>query len=247
MNWREAVAEALQRYSSRHATKYIRRQELIQEELDRIIQDTDSHGETPHQTLSRILQELRDAGELYFLGDGNYVLATEPISIEQEDLPLEALDLAVEHNNLRLGILPAADQKALARRRLGQQKLRDQTLINYAHQCALCDINDSRLLIAGHILRWADSPETRGDLRNLVCMCRLHDALFEEGYFSLADDYRIIRKPSLGSQMILLVLKHTHAFRPPSYFPPAIEYLRGHRVRTGLQTDAQGYRSLGAP
>ena len=41
--------------------------------MDRIIADTRSNGATPEQTLSRVLQELRDAKEIEFIDDhGTY-------------------------------------------------------------------------------------------------------------------------------------------------------------------------------
>jgi DNA-binding transcriptional ArsR family regulator len=51
------------------------RQDLRDAELDRIISETGSEGETPHQTLSRELQQLRDAGVLEIVDDrGTYRL-----------------------------------------------------------------------------------------------------------------------------------------------------------------------------
>lgn len=43
------------------------RQRLITEELESIIQDTNSKGRTLDQTLSRVLQDLRDEGFLTFM------------------------------------------------------------------------------------------------------------------------------------------------------------------------------------
>lgn len=48
------------------------RQELIRDELDRIIEETRSAGRTPDYTLSRVLQELRDDGQIEFLAPGEY-------------------------------------------------------------------------------------------------------------------------------------------------------------------------------
>ena len=48
---------------------------LKDEELDRVISDTDSKGRTPSQTMSRVLQELRDQGIIEFLDNhGTYRL-----------------------------------------------------------------------------------------------------------------------------------------------------------------------------
>jgi hypothetical protein len=234
MIWRDAVLEALRRYSVRHSTKNIDRQSLINEDLDWIISQTSSIGETPSQTLSRVLQELRDEGILFFLTPGTYLLLESPISAEAEDLPEGALEFAAQNNKLTIGILPTSDELALARRRRGQEKIRRVTLENYHRQCALCDVRDIAMLIAGHIARWTDDMEGRGDLTNLICMCKFHDALFESGYFSLANNYEILKKPEGMSKTINYLLRQTEVFRAPTAYPPAASYLTKHRIRSGF-------------
>jgi len=185
--------------------------------------------------LSRELQELRDAGVLDFLGDGEYVLLDAPIHVETEPLPDDAIDLAIRHNRLRIGIVEADDEETMSRRRRGQARIRELTLRIYGNQCASCDIKDGRLLVASHISRWADDPCGRGDLSNVICQCRFHDALFECGYFSMSDDYAILRASGSASQMVTLVLSRTTTFREPQTNPPASDYLRKHRLRTGIE------------
>jgi putative restriction endonuclease len=72
--WSQAVEDAVRRYVARTGSFVFTRQVLIQTELDRIIIDTGSTGATPHQTLSRELQNLRNVGVLEFLGEGSYRL-----------------------------------------------------------------------------------------------------------------------------------------------------------------------------
>ena len=75
LTWIEAVSNAIDRLTSRHGSKNFDRQGLIDEELAQIITDTNCRGRTPDQTLSAILQDLRNAGEILFLDDkGNYRL-----------------------------------------------------------------------------------------------------------------------------------------------------------------------------
>jgi hypothetical protein len=51
------------------------RNSVIPPELNRIVSETGSEGATPHQTLSRELQQLRDAGVIEFVDDrGTYRL-----------------------------------------------------------------------------------------------------------------------------------------------------------------------------
>lgn len=74
-DWSEVVEEAVRRHVDTTGDQVFTRQELRDAELDRIISETGSEGETPHQTLSRELQQLRDAGVLEFVDDqGTYRL-----------------------------------------------------------------------------------------------------------------------------------------------------------------------------
>ncbi|HDS01450.1 MAG TPA: hypothetical protein ENO22_00195 [candidate division Zixibacteria bacterium] len=73
MFWKNAVLDALRRYSERHNTNTVIRSKLIREEIGNIVKDTRSKGRTPEQTLSRIMQELRDDGYVHFVDDdGTY-------------------------------------------------------------------------------------------------------------------------------------------------------------------------------
>jgi putative restriction endonuclease len=71
-NWSDAVADAVRRHVARTGSLVFTRQALIDSELDAIVVETGSTGVTPHQTLSRELQQLRDAGVIEFLEHGTY-------------------------------------------------------------------------------------------------------------------------------------------------------------------------------
>ncbi len=74
-DWQIAVLNAIHRLCQRHGSTTFTRQELISEELTTIIEETDSAGATPAQTLSRVLQELRDIGMIEFVDNrGTYRL-----------------------------------------------------------------------------------------------------------------------------------------------------------------------------
>jgi len=72
MTWQESVASAIQRLTSRTGNKIFTRQELLDSEIGQIVMETGSTGETPEQTLSRILQELRSQGMIDFESPGVY-------------------------------------------------------------------------------------------------------------------------------------------------------------------------------
>src|SRR6516165_6286931 len=132
IRWREAVLFSLQSFRQRHATRMIARQDFITEELPRIISATGSTGRTPHQTLSRVLQELRDEGLVDFLGNGNYFLQDTAIDIDEEDFTDEAIELAIRAQRLILRDVETATTAVLARRRRGQDRLRHLSLEQYS-------------------------------------------------------------------------------------------------------------------
>jgi hypothetical protein len=74
-DWSEVVEEAVRRHVDSTGDLEFTRQELFDAELNRIIGETASEGVTPHKTLDRELQQLRDAGVLEFVDDrGTYRL-----------------------------------------------------------------------------------------------------------------------------------------------------------------------------
>lgn len=77
-SWSEAVEAAVRRHVARTGSRIFSRHALIDAELDAIVADTGSAGATPHQTLSRELQQLRDAGIIEFIDQGSYRLLDAP-------------------------------------------------------------------------------------------------------------------------------------------------------------------------
>ena len=73
--WTDAVVAAVRRLAARSPDGEFTRQALLDNEMDRIVADAGSEGATPHQTMSRELQELRDAGVIAFVDNrGTYRL-----------------------------------------------------------------------------------------------------------------------------------------------------------------------------
>jgi len=159
----------------------------------------------------------------------------EVIDVESQDLPDEVIDRAIREARLRMGRVPTDSAVTLARQRRGQERLRRLTLLNYDSMCALCDVNVPALLVTSHIVGWAEAPEARGMLSNVICLCQFHDVLFEQGYWSLADDFTLRRKSPLRSRTIASLLDSALRFRRPHDHPPAASFLRQHRLRWGLE------------
>ena len=74
MTWKDSLRKAICRRCEHNGTDHFTREQLIQWELPTIRSENEITGKTPAQTLSRELQDLRDLGEIEFLGRGNYKL-----------------------------------------------------------------------------------------------------------------------------------------------------------------------------
>ncbi len=159
-----------------------------------------------------------------------------PIDVEAQDWSDEELEKAFREGRLRFpdGEVETSTATAASRRRRGQDKLRELTLKNYGSTCALCDVRDTNLLRTSHIIGWSERADTRGFLKNAVCLCSFHDALFENGYWSLSDDLGVVLRSAIESATIEALLPTTCSFRRPTSHPPAPEYVRHHRTRHGL-------------
>lgn len=73
--WKEAVQAAILRRVAAKGSPEFSRTDIIENELSMIVEDVGSKGDTPEQTLSRVLQELRQAEVIEFLDNqGSYRL-----------------------------------------------------------------------------------------------------------------------------------------------------------------------------
>jgi hypothetical protein len=234
VNWEDALHAAIQRYVSRHKSARFTRQAILSEELDQIIADTGTPGRTPGQTLSRTLQLLRDRRLVDFVNnDGIYLYLGNDIVVEDQELGDNLIDAAIQANKLLLGTVATASEIGKARCRKGQSRLRALAIQNYHFQCALCDVSERSFLVASHIVRWADDDKARGCLSNVLCLCKIHDALFESGYISLADDLKVLRRVGVKSSTIATLLDQVTAFKVTPRIVPDSRYLQRHRERTG--------------
>jgi len=230
--WRDAVLDAVTRQARGEPGEVVARQTLIADELDRVMRETGSQGLTPHQTLSRVLQGLRDEGLIEFMREGSDRLVHAPVDVELRDLSDDDIDAAIQRRLLRIGQVDTGEAICEARRRRGQDRVRALTLKGYGQRCALCDIDERPLLVASHIVPWAVAPDARGDLANVICRCQY--PLFECGYWSLSDELTIVHRTRIRSAMIRSLLAPDVAYRRPVAYPPDAEFGRWHRERHSL-------------
>jgi predicted restriction endonuclease len=170
------------------------------------------------------------------LGDGRYLFLDTPLDITStiDGITDETIEDVVRANKLLLPTVETGDMIRSQRVRKGQQAVRKQTLTQYHGRCALCDIQENNFLIASHIIGWAEREDSRGDLKNVICLCRFHDPLFEQGYLSLSDSFEVLKKRQPNQSLLVYVLDRTTHFTLPTLYTPHAEYLSFHRQKNGF-------------
>ena len=88
---------------------------------------------------------------------------------------------------------------ALTKQRRGQDYFRDIVLNNYDNRCGITGLPVRELLIASHILPWRDHEADRLNVRNGICLNRLHDAAFDQGLIGFDNELRMILSSRLKS------------------------------------------------
>lgn len=158
---------------------------------------------------------------------------------KQEAQELGVLKISKTIQDYERGIKEGAKfSKQVVKSRTFQQVFRELTLENYEEMCAVCDVDDPSLLIAGHIVPVKEDPDIATDLSNGICLCVLHDVAFEKGFFAISDQYIILvpdwfktKSDVLDSMISKLKGKK---IRLPVQKPPKKAYVRRHRERHGF-------------
>jgi hypothetical protein len=127
------------------------------------------------------------------------------------------------------------------KQRRGQDYFREIVLNNYANRCAVTGLPIRELLIASHILPWSSNEGQRLDVRNGICLNRLHDAAFDQGLISFDDELRMILSNKLRFQLPQqAIFNHFEAYDrtslelPDDALPPDLAFLSGHRNLFGF-------------
>lgn len=128
------------------------------------------------------------------------------------------------------------EQMSQVKVRRGQQFFRQMILNVFDSRCCITGIAVRELLVASHILPWGEFPKERLNPENGLCLSRLHDAAFDQGFIALDDDYRLLLsrdlrahlpQPSLEQNFVAFAGQPIHLL--PDAPAPKRDFLRYHR------------------
>lgn len=85
--------------------------------------------------------------------------------------------------------------------RRGQDFFREAVLNNFDGRCGVSQLAIRELLVASHIIPWANHPFERLNVRNGLCLSRIHDSAFDQGLIAFDDSLQLVLSKRLRSQL----------------------------------------------
>lgn len=112
------------------------------------------------------------------------------------------------------------EREAVIKQRVNQNVFRSMVLSNYEERCAISGINITELLVASHIVPWAESTsQQKLNPENGICLSALYDKAFDRGLITISpDDFTV----SLSSALL--------EYESQDYFEKFFSCIRGKEL-----------------
>lgn len=133
---------------------------------------------------------------------------------------------------------PSGPTEVLANVKLrrGQEYFRDAVLNNFGGRCGITQLAVRELLVASHILPWGNHPAQRLNVRNGLCLSRLHDAAFDRGLITFNTKLQLVLSARLKALLPQrMIAENFGAYAgetmqlPNDAAMPELEFLVTHR------------------
>ena len=135
-----------------------------------------------------------------FIGDRERLLyESERILAEREGTTVER-KYEEEIRDIPQGVVGETKIREV-KTRVNQNVFRQIVLANYDGRCALTGIDIADLLVASHIIPWAENERERLNPENGICLSSLYDKAFDKGLISFTDDQRVLFSARLQSNV----------------------------------------------
>ena len=124
----------------------------------------------------------------------NYILYEHEIKaadaiVAQDHDPQRIAKRLISHFDLTK---EGTDEISQVKRRKGQDYFRHMVLSNYNFRCALTGIDIQQLLLASHIIPWAENKKERLNPCNGICLSALYDKAFDQGLIGFNTQYKTV-------------------------------------------------------
>ncbi len=117
--------------------------------------------------------------------------------------------------------------------RVNQSFFRSTVLSSYDFKCCITGIDIPELLVASHIVPWAEDKKNRLNPQNGLCLNNLHDKAFDKGYISFDKNLKMILSKILIKNKEDYIRKYFVDFegkelRVPKRFIPDEKFINYH-------------------
>jgi putative restriction endonuclease len=133
------------------------------------------------------------------------------------------------------------ERERIVRVRVNQQFFRATVLAAYNYQCCITGLAIPELLVASHIVPWAQDSKNRMNPRNGLCLNALHDRAFDRGLMSINDDGTVCFTKSMRDiereakqGLDWLLAYHGRSISLPNRFEPDPLLFAWHRAAHGF-------------
>ncbi len=92
---------------------------------------------------------------------------------------------------------PGEEREAIVRQRVNQSFFRRRVISAYGFRCCITGLAVPELLVASHIVPWAEDAANRLNPRNGLCLNSLHDRAFDRRLMWVDDGYVVRFSPTL--------------------------------------------------
>lgn len=130
----------------------------------------------------------------------------------------------------------AENREIMTNARIRQDFFREAVLSNFNDQCCITGIDRKELLVASHIIPWANDADNRLNPQNGLCLNALHDRAFDRGLITLDDALVVVVSPQLPrtKQLSLILDYEGRQITKPEKFMPGRQFLAFHRKNVFL-------------
>ena len=146
----------------------------------------------------------------------------EVAEVDDRDLPAEGIE-----------------REAIVRIRVNQSFFRRRIMSAYESRCCVSGLTVPELLVASHIIPWAEDVPNRLNVQNGLCLNALHDRAFDRGLMWIEDGFVIRFSKRLAATrrntdetLAWLTSFGSQPLRLPKRFAPDTELLRRHANRS---------------
>lgn len=143
---------------------------------------------------------------------------------------LEMEDSAVEEGRSRSAVVQV---------RVNQARFRKAVLASYNSTCCISGLRHEKLVIASHIVPWAEDTKNRLNPQNGLCLSALHDRAYDQGLITVLPDFTVRVSPKLKIATSDDFIKESlirfdkKGIQLPERFGPNPNFLAKHAQRFG--------------